>query len=227
MNTEPEQDEPTDEQLDAMLRDVLVPSDLKSRLKRIPELEPLGGESCSLLNTSSPAASTQTNSRKTPWLSYVLAASLLAVAAFTAAQFLPSDDSTVAPGHIASSGVSNPEKKNEPDLKHSIDHSTRQTLNHSFVESDIQKQELQLLQAQIHELEIASLESELLQLETLNNTRLSENEVESMIMALAPEYSVPLGGNKEDVRSEMARVIKEYPNTRGAVLANKVLKQIN
>lgn len=192
--------EPTDEQLDAMLRDVQVPADLKSRLKQIPELASPSEEVAAPLQQTSPApTSLPQTSTKTPWLSYVLAASLIGIAGFVAAHLLlKGTNTTVDP--IAA--------QFDPQF-------------------ETQEQELQMLEAEIQELEIARLESELLQLESLESNRLSETEVESMILALAPEFTIPLGGNEADVRSEMARVIKEYPNTRGAVMAEKILSQIN
>ena len=218
---EPE-NEPTGEQLDAMLRDVQVPSDLKSRLKGIPELESLAGESGSL-PTNTPPVSLASSDNKRTWLPYVLAASLLAVAAFTAAQFLPKDGPNVAPGSIASAPAKDPFNENnfKPEPR---------AIEHVVVKSAID-QEVELLNAQIQELEIARLQSELHRLENDYDKHLSEhpseNEVESMIMALSPQYSLPLGGKQADVRAEMARVLEQYPNTRGAVLAEKFLKQLN
>lgn len=212
MNTEFDK-EPTDEQLDAMLREVQVPSELKSRLRQIPDSATRHQEGAMPVERTLPSSP---QPFQTPWLSYVLVASLLGVAAFVAAKFLPSNPNNPDRGQIASTSTNRIEKNRISNMPEP----TTAKLNE-------QDRELQMLEAEIQALEIARLESELLQLETLGNQRLSNNEVESMILALAPEYSIPLGGKKADVRSEMARVLKEYPNTRGAVLAAKILNQVN
>lgn len=81
MTMKPE-NEPTDEQLDAMLRDVQIPTDLKPRLKRVPEpitaTEEAGrlSQTTPLLQPTVPtqAIPAQRSSARAPWLSYALAA---------------------------------------------------------------------------------------------------------------------------------------------------------
>ena len=209
MNTASE-NEPTDEQLDAMLRDVQIPADLKSRLKQIPDSLP----STEQQTIRSPART----SSKAPWFSYLLAASLLAAATFATTRFLSKNNRPAAPESVATTAIPGPEN----DLI-----SKDLMIADSNSESNAQDQQLQKLQAEIQELEIARLESELLRLQSLDNARLSQHEVESVIMALAPEHSINLGGKESYVRSELARVQTQYPNTRGAALAGKILQEIN
>ena len=84
-----------------------------------------------------------------------------------------------------------------------------------------------MLQAEVQAFEIARLESELLRLEERYSKQLSHDEVASMIVAMATEHTVSLGGNIEAVRSEMARVLRDYPDTHGAVLATNFLNRID
>ena len=56
---------------------------------------------------------------------------------------------------------------------------------------------------------------------------LDPEDVTSMIMALAPEYTVELGGSKTDLESEMALVQEKFPQSRGADLAQQILQQLN
>ena len=56
---------------------------------------------------------------------------------------------------------------------------------------------------------------------------LDPEDVTSMIMALAPEYTVELGGSKTDLKSEMALVQEKFPQSRGADLAQQILQQLN
>lgn len=221
MNTEFEK-KPTDEQLDAMLRDVAIPSNLKSQLLGIPESTSPDDKTSGLSKKKISASVTTPISTKpasktwATWMPYVLAASLLAITIFGASQLIPSNDRELESGTMASVDNQNSKPENKPPPK-----------DLELVETEQAKQELQLLKAKIELLEIERLKTELAMLEQLTGNQLSENEVESMIMALAPEYSIPLGGKKADVQSEMARVLMEYPNTRGAFFANKILKQIN
>jgi hypothetical protein len=217
MNTEFEK-KPTDEQLDAMLRDVAIPSNLKSQLLGIPESTSPDDKTSGFSKQQISASATTTPASKTwaTWMPYVLAASLLAITIFGASQLIPSNDRELESGTMASVDNQNSKPENKPPPK-----------DLELVETEQAKQELQILKAKIELLEIERLKTELAMLEQLTGNQLSENEVESMIMALAPEYSIPLGGKKADVQSEMARVLMEYPNTRGAFFANKILKQIN
>ena len=212
MNMTPD-NEPTDEQLDAMLRDVQVPADLKSRLRRIPE--PI---------TAADGVG-HTSSTRARWLYYALAASLLAGATFATARFLNKRTRDAAP-NLAATKTNAATRTNE-DAETNLEPAQENLIAGSARKSDQQDQELQILQAEVQKLKIAKLESELFQLEQLNDTRLSQSEIESIIMALAPEHSVALGGDEAYVRSEMARVQREYPNTRGAMLADKILQAIN
>ena len=79
---------------------------------------------------------------------------------------------------------------------------------------------------ELAQLEIVQLERELAQLEKSLESELDPTEVESMILALTPEYSIPLGGSAADVESDMLHVLDKYPNTRGAQLAEAFLSRI-
>ena len=212
MNTTPE-NEPTDEQLDAILRDVQIPADLKVRLNRIPESTTAAEQGGRLTRL------TETIPARTPWLSYALAASLLVVATFGAARFLARTNQGDAPGVATTTTPPGAETNPEQVPRDLVAES-----NHELEQKNL---ELQLLRAEAQQLEIARLQSELFQLEQLNSAQLSQLETESIIMALAPEHSIALGGDEAYVRSEMARVQKDYPNTRGAMLAGEILQTIN
>ena len=56
---------------------------------------------------------------------------------------------------------------------------------------------------------------------------LDPEDVTSMIMALAPEYTVELGGSKTDLESELVLVRKKFPQSRGADLAQQILQRLN
>ena len=48
-----------------------------------------------------------------------------------------------------------------------------------------------------------------------------------MVLALADQVSIPLGGETKKAESDMARVIEQYPNSQGAKIAEQFLKQLN
>ena len=56
---------------------------------------------------------------------------------------------------------------------------------------------------------------------------LDPEDIASMIMALAPEYTVELGGSKTDLESEMVLVREKFPQSRGADLAQQILQRLN
>lgn len=204
------ENEPTDDELDAMLRDVAIPGDLKARLNQIPESTAIPDANVSLPQVESGS--------RASWIKYALVASLLTVTAFATAHFFLKDD-----GPIALNDPQDPKTLiNRPAPRNLETESTNQQ-----DQLTIQDQELLALEAQVREFEIARLESELLRMETDNRQELSQNEVDSIIMAMAPEHSIFLGGEADHVRTELARVLREYPDTRGAVLANNILDQLN
>ena len=134
----------------------------------------------------------------TRWLPYVLVATLLIIAGIVATQWLP-DDATNTPNVIATKQNDN----NEP-------------FTHDLADREPEVQRLVIEQSRIEQLTQGSARS-----------YLDPEDVTSMIMALAPEYTVELGGSKTDLKSEMALVQEKFPQSRGADLAQQILQQLN
>ena len=134
----------------------------------------------------------------TRWLPYVLVATLLIIAGIVATQWLP-DDATNTPNVIATKQNDN----NEP-------------FTHDLTDREPEVQRLVIEQSRIEQLTQGSARS-----------YLDPEDVTSMIMALAPEYTVELGGSKTDLKSEMALVQEKFPQSRGADLAQQILQQLN
>ena len=190
MNQEPE-NKITDQQLDDMLRDVQVPTDLEDRLLKIPHTTE---HNHPLVNLPGAVPSELPS---TPWQPYVLAATLLIIAGVVATQWLPS---------------SNP---NTPDViaKHN-DNNDSQT--HDQTAHKAQAPLLKIEQSINEQLALRSARS-----------YLTTEDVSSMIMALAPEYSLELGGSKTDLESELVLVQETFPKSRGADLAQQILQRLN
>ena len=134
----------------------------------------------------------------TRWLPYVLVATLLIIAGIVATQWLP-DDATNTPNVIATKQNDN----NEP-------------FTHDLADREPEVQRLVIEQSRIEQLTQGSARS-----------YLDPEDVTSMIMALAPEYTVELGGSQTDLESEMALVREKFPQSRGADLAQQILQQLN
>ena len=207
------ENEPTDEQLEQLLRNVVIPPDLKSRLKQIPiQPEPAS----SLVNLATTPQATKEES-ETPWMAFVLAASLIGLGLFIAYQFWPESDLGRVPVvEIAS--------HNQPKVESDSPMPESKEFENGLAEF-LKGQEQ--LEASLHALEVAQMEARLAKLEQSAAVRLDQREVESMIAAMSEEYSIPLGMPEQQVKAKMAQVIERFPGTRGAEIALKFLKQEN
>lgn len=134
---------------------------------------------------------------RTRWQPYVLAATLLIIAGVVATQWLPNN---------------NP---NTPDVIAKQDNNEPST------------QDLAAREAENQQLAIEQLRNEQLLARSSARSHLNPEDIASMIMALAPEYTVELGGSKTDLESELALVRKKFPQSRGADLAQQILQQLN
>ena len=135
---------------------------------------------------------------RTRWLPYVLVATLLIIASVVATQWLPNNDSNT-PNTIAKQN-----DNNGPSTLDLADHETE--VQRLAIERSRIVQQLAHSSARSH---------------------LNPEDIASMIMALAPEYTVELGGSKTDLKSEMALVREKFPQSRGADLAQQILQRLN
>lgn len=203
MNEEPK-NKITDQQLDDMLRDVRVPGDLKERLLQIPHAVQ---QDQSLVQLTDVATSDQ---KQTRWLPYVLAATLLILAGIAATQWPANNQNTP---DVTAKQDSNPD--NSPNDESPTNELTEYQAKLAAYEAEIQR------------LELEQANTEQLLAQSAARSYLDPNDISSMIMALAPEYSQELGGTKMDIKTEMALVLDEFPQTRGAELAEQMLERLN
>lgn len=214
--------EPTDEQLDELLRDIDVPQDLKSVLKQIPSSDGLDDGKVGLKDGASNAEEEPT------WtgalLGLILAASLIGVGLFIGSASLPETDkdSPVAKSPTTEVEKNGDELKNgdEPEPKSAV-----RPTNVGLAQSEIDAREIRQLEAQIHAIKIAQMEAELFEIERTTAVQVDQREVESVIAAVAEQYSVPLGMPEAKAKSRMAQVIEQFPGTRGAEMAQSYLEQ--
>lgn len=203
--------EPTDEQLDQLLRDVAIPQNLKSRLSQISiQHERENSAVGSWYTTPEPKEKPMTS-----WMALALAASLIGVGLFVAFQFWPE------------SGNGGPEvvkiaDEGQPQVDSDVP--SAETDQHKIRLAEFLKGQEQL-DAALHAMEVAQMESQLANLEQSAPADLEQHEVESMIAAMSEEYSIPLGMPEGQVELRMAQVIERYPGTRGAQIAHEFLNQ--
>lgn len=231
MSMNPKQ-EPTNEQLDELLRDVQVPRDLKTRLMQIPDQISSRDftDKTQVSIAVTPPTNTQSSADQSSWWSFVVVAGILGVAAIVATQWLnnSASESRQRDSIATSDSQRDLDESNqvpiEPDETYE---SESQLVTQDGLEQFQRQEELLILEEQLAQLEIAQLERKLSQIEQANKHHLDPTEVEAMIAAMAPEFSIELGGSESDVRSAMAQVIKQYPGTQGASRAEQFLKQLD
>ena len=134
---------------------------------------------------------------RTRWQPYVLAATLLIIAGVVATRWLPNNT------------------PNTPDVIAKQDNNNESS------------QVLAAREAENQQLAIEQLRIEQLVVHGSARSYLDSEDVTSMIMALAPEYTVELGGSKTDLESEMVLVRAKFPQSRGADLAQQTLQRLN
>ena len=205
------ENEPTDDQLDKLLRDVEVPQDLNALLKAIPSQTIQQRDD----SEDSVGLSDRRSRKGKLWFGLVLVASLTGIGLFVASQFLPNSDggSPVAKGHQGSV---------DPD-QGSIDGPINDATNSL---AEIENLELMEIEAQIHAIEVAQLEAQRLRVES-RPVEIAQRELESTIAAMTEEYSIPLGMPEAKVKLRMVQVIQRYPGTRGAAIAESYLESAN
>ncbi len=205
---------PTDEQLDQWLRNVVVPPELKSKLKQIQiqaAFRNSAGNSADVSSIGTPEAA---KGSPVSWGAMAFAASLLGIGLYLAFAFWPNRSTRQEMAAV------NTEPKSE---------------KRSMVPDSVELQNglaallagQETLDRAIHEFEVAQLEAKLSRLEQSATFQLNQREIESMIAAMSEEYAIPLGVPEQQVRSRMAQVIEQYPGTRGAEIAIGFLKQEN
>jgi hypothetical protein len=201
--------------LDDLLRDIKVPADLKSKLKAIP----------ALVETNTATASVeQTETRRNhSAFAFLLAASILGIAAFfTWPLLFPNDDPVANKTETNQLDVEIENNDSENTLE---DNSGLDIDNPTLATNDDSVSSLELIQETLDELEIKRLEARLEQLNSRQQNQLAQNEMTSMILALADQTVVDLGGPKELANESMVKIIDQFPNTQGAVIAQQFLDQ--
>ena len=198
MNIESDNPNPIDDdQLDALLREVHVPADLKSELLSIADDEPA-------------VTKVTTPSRGMHSWHGALAASLAAIALFGTWAYWAvntSGTSSLPNGTIA-------ERDSEGDT-------TSPEAAQLLAEMEALNTEFEMVLAST---KLDRLEQELSEMKSTPTLSLSRDEVLAITFAIADQTAVELGSSRDEAISDMRQVIERYPNTQGAKIAHEFIK---
>lgn len=209
MNSEPDNPDPiSDDQLDALLREVHVPAGLAGELLAIAKDEPVVTK-----RVTNPSLRFHT------W-HIVLAACLLGVALFASwAWFGSNANDPSLPNHVAIGDAGDA----APDP------------SAGEVQADTKLAgllaELEALQNQadyiVANSQLLRTEQDISRLESSASSSLSVRQIEALTRAVADQTSVNLGASPESAISDMNFVIEEFPDTQGAAVAQEFIDKLN
>ena len=221
MNT-PSDKNPIDQRLDELLKDVVTPPGLKDQLNKIP----------AQVVDRSTEKSDLTDSRQKVWMQRLMVASFLAASIVGVAVMIFANLDFNPKGFQSKNN-----RKSEKDTRVNTDSlkpdRDKQKTNTEPAIAKIQQQLERIsdlrkaYESEVSDLELAQLNQQLDSLNRKSVNRLSSEEVESIVLAMTPETSLPLGRETDEVRLEMASVIKQYRGTKGAAIAERILEQIS
>ena len=242
---------PSDESLGALLRDVFVPSNLKTQLNEIPflGLEP-NEQSAKVIVETEQGSRQETvvtlqskEDRVRSQSSRRLAIGLRVVAGVSVASVLvigilvigfilstDGDGNSVVGDSGSSKEISEQRRSDKSDLAKQNDNGSKPM--HSELETDTQL-ELQIAATdeaiesanlRLQELEIARLKANLRLLKSISRPRISSREFESITLAVAAEATEDFGGSAELARMQCVSVIENYPSSIGAKIATQNLE---
>ena len=195
------ENEITDEQLDALLRDVKVPDDLKQVLRDIP-VQDARAQAIHAKRRDSAKSKTSTP------IVLALAASIAAICCLSVWIMFQSSVRELANSNRDS--IQEPRIDNPP------------TVDELLAEI---KADADVIENSLNELDIRTLTTKLGRLRSKNASLTEQREVDSLILAVATEASGTFGASDKFVRSDMAWLVENYPNSRGASIASQFLDQ--
>lgn len=196
MNSDSEPDKTiTDEQLDALLREVPTPPELKQELLAIADDE------TSLQLKSNVAIHTPVWGR---WLA--LAASLIGIALFIAWSMSPE---TTIPATAT----------NDRQPQTTSDRLEAERLLAGIKQ---QQQELEYLMACS---ELNQLEGLLAEAQMTRQSRINNDEMISTVLAITDQTPILLGAPAETAIDDMQKIIDRWPGTKGATIAQQFIEQ--
>ena len=208
-----------DERLDQLLRDVVVPAELKSSLLRIPELATPHLDNAENAETTSLTPLTKSTSQTSSWIALVLAASLLLAIGLGVSVAL-NDNSVATVAEVESDPVEIPESVVTQD---SPSNAVTGGVSAESSELALIQAEIDAVSTVLQQMKILRIRGELAALKTQQRGQLSPVEESSMIVALSEQTSIPLGGSVEQVATRMGSVIKRFPGSRGSKIAEDFL----
>lgn len=198
MNSDSESnDEITDEQLDALLRDVTMPGDLKQRLLAVTDVEPAA------------LRREKSRSKGLPWKRVLAAAASLAgIALFSLWAF------------SGGSQRANPKVATNKTPPKSVE--TTAEVDQLLAEFKQLSDELDSLQT---ESKLNRIDQLLAEASPRQRSLLPDEELISTVLAIAEQTPVILGASPESTIKDMEKIVEKWPGTRGAVIAQEFIDQ--
>lgn len=198
----PTDNNPGDEQLDDLLRQIEVPDSLKDDLRQIPQMHEL--------HSAKKFEPTTNHQYFWPGV-FALVAVLFGLVAFLTWQFQLSQDSN---------DLAN---KTQPSEK-------KQPLSQDTRVAELQQQ-IDELQSEadwrVAHAEIQQLESRLTRFQAVDQEDMAQEQYTSIILAMADQTVIDLGGSSQSVETSMVSVIDQFPDTSGAEIAQRYLDRLN
>ncbi len=223
---------PEDRELQRRLRQIEVPSDLKNRLRQIPNdaaerIQPA-------TNTDSQGDEPSYRPAGWVWIPLAIAASLAGLSLYLFWPAPPRADESVAVEQTSEpSGkrltVDN-QTMTEPPLSESTDRSSLMVENSATsnlldeMAAELNQLDQLVVQIKVHRLSEQVRQAEHKQSRQSNrSTGLSPNDRASMVMSLSNQAALQMGVDKKIVERNFADVIEKFPGTRGSQWARQGL----
>lgn len=209
MNDSSDAESPQDEYLGNLLRNVTVPQDLHQRLRSIPEKAQAESNDTTARDPVELAPrqrSVSTGTRN--WMRGVVAVALAAVALVIAWQLTRT---------LEDQNVANTKILDRP--------SPPQPATPSLMEQVEQRQ--QLIQAKLFQARVQQMDQRIAMLDVPTRAQFDEADETSLILALAGEASIEMGSSSKNVNKTLNHLLRRYPGTSGANVAEDLLNQQN
>ena len=201
----------SDDKLDALLRGVDVPTDLRDDLRKIPQAQ------SEPLSKQAEQVDEQPDNQLGRWrvtTVLALAATLLGLGLFFAWPLINGNETPIA------SSTENIKKSSTSDSPATAE-SVESVESAELVE--LTRNTTQQIDSVLHEIEMLELRSRLAEIEQSYAQSLEHREYQSLITAVADQSILQLGGSEQTVKEDMVQVIKNYPDTIGSKIAQEFI----
>ena len=201
----------SDDELDALLRGVDVPTDLQGDLRKIPQAQ------SEPLSKQTEQVGQQSDRKLSRWrvtTVLTLAATLLGLGLFFAWPLINGNETPIA---SSTENIKKPSPTDPPATAESVESAESAEL------VELTRNTTRQIDSVLHEIEMLELRSRLAEIEQSLAQSLDHREYQSLITAVADQSILQLGGSEQTVKEDMVQVIKNYPDTIGSKIAQEFI----